>query len=296
MKSILTPTLTSFMVVMVILQWFFGNFPTAFTAFPLNIAIAALWVAALTIAHREMKDRPLVRTLGSGKCSVAAIALFLAGSLITGLTPQAVDPMATDALTRLGLHAFTTSWIFVGIVFLLMTNLTLVILRKGLNKKHHKLRFQLNHVGLWLVLLSAFFGAADTQKVRLMAVKDQPTQQAYNQEGQVSVIDQPITYKTFKAEFFSNGMPSSYRANVLIGKQPVTLEVNKPYAKRWDEDIYLTSYDMANPADARYCIIEVVKQPWRYVTLAGILLMAAAAVLMFIFGADKKEKKHDNVG
>ena len=65
------------------------------------------------------------------------------------------------------------------------------------------------------------------------------------------------------------------------------LEVNHPYSYRLGEDVYLTSYDMASGNESKYCVLQVVIQPWKYIMVAGILMMLAGAVLLFINGPKK---------
>ena len=65
------------------------------------------------------------------------------------------------------------------------------------------------------------------------------------------------------------------------------LEVNHPYAYRLGEDVYLTGYDVAKGNNSEYCILQIVEQPWKYVVVAGILMMLAGAILLFIKGPER---------
>ena len=59
------------------------------------------------------------------------------------------------------------------------------------------------------------------------------------------------------------------------------LRVNHPYQIRFGEDLYLSGYDTVSQ---EYCILQIVREPWRYVTLAGIIMILAGALLLFIGG------------
>jgi hypothetical protein len=74
---------------------------------------------------------------------------------------------------------------------------------------------------------------------------------------------------------------------VTVDSKNVTLRVNHPYNRTLSETIYLISYDGERPTDARYCILEVVREPWRWVTVAGIVMLIAGAILMFIQGKNR---------
>ena len=66
------------------------------------------------------------------------------------------------------------------------------------------------------------------------------------------------------------------------------IEVNDPYTRAFGEDVYLVGYDAAAGSESSYCILEIVREPWKYVTVAGIVLLLAGAVLLFIGGPSKR--------
>ena len=79
----------------------------------------------------------------------------------------------------------------------------------------------------------------------------------------------------------------NYRALIDVDGKKVELRVNHPYRISISEDVYLTSYDRDNP-EPQYCIVEVVRQPWKYLIWAGIVMMMAGGILMFARGKDDK--------
>ena len=105
-------------------------------------------------------------------------------------------------------------------------------------------------------------------------------------------LDYDMELNSFAVEYYPNGRPSRFSANVRLGNENVLLEVNHPYSYRLGEDVYLTGYDITKGNESNYCILQVVKQPWKYVMVAGILMMLAGAVLLFINGA----KAYDKLG
>ena len=105
-------------------------------------------------------------------------------------------------------------------------------------------------------------------------------------------LDSDMELNSFAVEYYPNGRPSRFSANVRLGNESVLLEVNHPYSYRLGEDVYLTGYDVTKDNESNYCILQVVKQPWKYVMVAGILMMLAGAVLLFINGA----KAYDKLG
>jgi hypothetical protein len=61
------------------------------------------------------------------------------------------------------------------------------------------------------------------------------------------------------------------------GKQ-VSISVNHPYSVNMGEAIYLASLSEGS------CVLQIVREPWRYFALAGIILMLAGAFMLFIKG------------
>lgn len=143
-------------------------------------------------------------------------------------------------------------------------------------------------MGLWLALFAGFFGSSDTQVLRIPLYKGEPAREAFDMNGASYYLDYEMELRSFSVEYYSNGRPSRFAADVRLGNEETVLEVNHPYSYRLGEDVYLTGYDVAGGNDSKYCILQVVVQPWKYVMVAGILMMLAGAVLLFINGPRKK--------
>ena len=54
--------------------------------------------------------------------------------------------------------------------------------------------------------------------------------------------------------------------------------VSKSTVSRYLNNVYLVS------ASGEYCVIEVVNEPWKYLSLLGLVMMIAGAAIMFIKG------------
>lgn len=287
MRYIYTTVYISLAVAMQLLT---GNFPVSFLAFPLNIIFAAIWLFILWILYKEYKSSVLTRFLCSSQTSALSIGLFISGCLVIGLFPQLSDATAKThggILASLGCYNFMTSWIFIAILFLLLSNLGMITIHAFQHRKEARWRFILNHTGLWLALFAGFFGSSDTQTLRIPIYKDEPAREAFDMNGAAHYLDYEIELDSFAVEYYPNGRPSRFAANVRLGNEHALLEVNHPYAYRLGEDVYLTGYDVMKGNDSEYCILQVVKQPWKYVIVAGILMMLAGAILLFINGPKK---------
>lgn len=281
---------TGYFVLAAIIQLFTGNFPLPFMAFPLNIVFAVIWLFLLWRLYKEGKKMSFTRFLLSPGTCILSILLFIAGCLVIGLFPQLSEAEAsvrTGILASLGCYNFMTSWVFIAVLFLLLSNLAMITFHAYYNRKNVRGRFLLNHVGLWLALFAGFFGSSDTQVLRIPLYKGEPAREAYDMNGVSYHLDYEMELRSFSVEYYSNGRPSRFAADVRLGDEEAILEVNHPYSYRLGEDVYLTGYDMASGNNSNYCILQVVLQPWKYVTVAGILMMLAGAVLLFINGPRK---------
>lgn len=284
---------TGYLLLAVAMQLFTGNFPVSFLSFPLNIIFAGIWLSILWILHKEYKKSALTRFLSSPQTSVLSIGSFIGGCLVIGLLPQLSDISAKNRegiLALLGCYNFMTSWIFIAILFLLLSNLGMITIHAFQHRKRTRWRFILNHAGLWLALFAGFLGSSDTQTLRIPIYKGEPAHEAFDMNGTSHYLDYEIELNSFTVEYYPNGRPSRFAANVRLGDKKAVLEVNHPYAYRLGEDVYLTGYDVMKGNESEYCILQVVKQPWKYVIVAGILMMLAGAVLLFINGPELYDK------
>lgn len=278
---------TLYLLLAILLQITTGNFPLLFFTFPLNVIFAVIWGYLLWRLYKEGSQLSFTRFLSSSHTSVLCILLLIGGSLVIGLFPQLSDTEAASMpgiAAALGCYNFMTSWIFVAILFLVLSNLGMVIIHASCHRKKAKKRFLLNHIGLWLALFAGFFGSSDVQTLRIPLHAGQPAREAYSMDGSIRYLDYELELHSFDVEYYPNGMPSRFAANVRIGDENKVLEVNHPFNYRFGEDIYLTGYDTRKMNNSQYCVLQIVYQPWKYIIVAGILMMLAGAVLLFING------------
>ena len=247
----------------------------------------------LWMLYKKYKIAKFTRFLYSSQASILSIGLLICGCLIIGLFPQLSDAeakMREGLPAFLGCYNFMTSWIFIAILLFLLSNLAMITIHAYHYRKQARWRFILNHAGLWLALFAGFLGSSDTQTLRIPIYKGEPSREAFDMNGASHYLDYEIELNSFAVEYYPNGRPSRFAANVRLGNEKALLEVNHPYAYRLGEDIYLTGYDVTKGNESEYCILQVVKQPWKYIIVAGILMMLAGAILLFINGPKTDDK------
>ena len=153
------------MAVGLFLQLTIGNLNFGLLRNPVNISLGTI-IVLLIILLSFFRDKAFFGWLSGVPFSITIIGTTLILSLIMGLIPQTSEsPHANnDIYTILGLRTVTSSWTFVLAYLALLLTLGLVISRRLSHFKIRDFAFYLNHFGLWLLLFSTGFGAADLQR------------------------------------------------------------------------------------------------------------------------------------
>ena len=242
-------------------------FPEDFFAFPVNGALVLLAVTGLWVLRKERPASPAVRLLSSPSTTCILLALLVLSCLTLGL---ASSPSPS-------------SWWF----FFLFTDLTLHLLMVfyagAFRRRPHRLRFILIHGGLLLALLGSFAGAPDTAEWRLPVDKKRPTRQAYTPQNGKIYLPHSLQLKDFDVTYYPNGLPQDFRADLLLDQtEDIALSVNHPYALSLTDDLYLVDYE--HTPEPRFCIVQLVRQPWKYVLGTGIWLLLGGCLLLFVQG------------
>ena len=253
-----------------LLRWVVGNVSPQDLTFPLNWALAVAGVVALWVAHREWGERAWMREFRSVDMACALLTLIGLWCVVGGLLP----PMGAESLAgRLGWHNFATSWPFVWLLGLLLAHLECVMLHRLSERGGRKGAFLCVHGGLWLALTAGMVGSADFSDRRAVVGRDKPTRTAYDRSGRESALAYTLQLREFKVDRNpANGTVEQYEAELAVDGEPVNLRVNHPFAAGLAEDLYLVSYDTLAP-QPRYCIVQVVRQPAKYLMVAGIALL-----------------------
>lgn len=267
-----------YLAVAIALQFLTGNIPLSFLSFPLDLILALIWAVVMISIWKTRRKSLFVAFMLSRGATVSAIVLFLGFSLAVGISGQ---------------RELVSTWVFAAVMLYFQTVLLYVILRgwraqtaTGARLGAIRWRFLLNHVGILLAVSSAFWGAPDTEVLRVRAIRDLPVRDAFTMDGTMGWLPFEITLKEFNVDTYSNGVPSMYEARVDVDGEEVVLKVNKPYSVSLGKDLYLVGFDNMYEGDT--CILQVVYEPWRYAALAGVIMMLAGAFLLFAGGPGRR--------
>lgn len=262
----------AYFVLSLLLQLVLGNLNEVFFRFPLSIILLSLWLLLLFYFRKTETGKEL-----SGKrAGLIAIGYAIACSLVVGVTPQLTPEQAAmekGIAALLGCYDFIRSWFMAGAVLLLVSNLWLITLKR-FNRKN--IGFILNHTGLLMVLVAGYCGSADVVKLRAKINTQEPVNTAYRTNGTTALLPFTVFLQDFRVTYYPDKSPMNYTAIVGLngGEQHCNLQVNHPAHYR-GYDLYLISYGDG------YCIIELQKQPWKYLLAGGIILMLGGAVSIF---------------
>ena len=267
-----------YLAVAIALQFLTGNIPLSFLSFPLDLILALIWAVVMISIWKTRRKSLFVAFMLSRGATVSAIVLFLGFSLAVGISGQ---------------RELVSTWVFAAVMLYFQTVLLYVILRgwraqtaTGARLGAIRWRFLLNHVGILLAVSSAFWGAPDTEVLRVRAIRDLPVREAFTMDGTMGWLPFEITLKEFNVDTYSNGVPSMYEARIDVDGEEVLLKVNKPYSVSLGKDLYLVGFDNMYEGDT--CILQVVYEPWRYAALAGVIMMLAGAFLLFAGGPGRR--------
>ena len=254
-----------------IVEVFFGSFPIGIFRFPLNILVLALWMMLIAMMYRGRANSACARFMLSREATWLALAMIVAIGIALGLQRK----------------PSSTAWPVVLSLLFAQSHLLFVILRGWRNKKGIRWRFCMTHVGLLLALGAGFWGAPDREQLRT-PVHHYPSNEAFTMQGEPRRLPYTMELKDFSIEQSENGTPTHYEAQLMVDGKMVTLKVNHPYARTISEKIYLVSFSTSSSGE-RYAIVEIVSEPWQWLSAMGIIMLIAGAMLLFIQGPRKVE-------
>ena len=253
--------------------------------FPVNAALAAATLTMLWVADAEYGKRTAVRLLRSPAAACLLLGITVAWCIVGGLVPPqwASDGNIWQAL---GFGDFPSSWGFRLLVCILLLHLALVVIHRIRQYRWRRdAAFLMLHSGLWLALAAGSIGAADRVEGRAVVTEEAECNTMFLRDGRVLPLGYGMHLTGFEMERSkTDGSIIQYTATIAVDSvEKHAISVNNPYGVRWDEDLYLTSFSASDTSGMLpAAVIMVVREPWKPVSQAGILLLAAG-MLCYVF-------------
>jgi hypothetical protein len=184
-----------------LLQLAVGHFDFALLHAPANfIVLAAL--AGLIALGVQFQDNLIVRWIAGIPLAVTLTVALLLFALYMELTPQLsrLPPQSTDLVSRLGFRMVTSSWPFALLYGMTLVALGMTTLKRCRHFSWRDIPFLFNHLGLWILLASAGFGAADMMRVVMHVDVGETQWRVFNKDGEALELPVAITLKRFTME------------------------------------------------------------------------------------------------
>ena len=265
----------TYVIALVILQLVFGNLEPKMFAFPINFALLVSLIAICAVVEREYGKKQWVKALRSTDLSIISLCLIAVWCVAGGCVPQ-TDAVSSGWLYRTGLTQFATSLPFVGLLALLLVQLTMVTIhRLRRPARQWGFTFIAAHAGLWLALAAGLMGSADMKDLRCIALRGQETRTAYDKKGRINPLPYAVELKDFRVERSeADHSVVQYEAAIALDGARISISVNNPHAATWQDKLYRVSYDHNAPDDGTtYCVLQIVRQPWHAPLCLGITLL-----------------------
>ena len=255
-------------------------------AWPANGIVLAGFLALIALIFILRKKLYAFQFVSTYQAAIPALVYAVVLTIIMGLTRQLKDGT--------WLNNMLSFWPFVLIYVYMAVILGVIILRRLMHLSSWKrdVSFLLNHLGLFIALITATLGNADMQRVKMITTVGEPEWRALTQQGAVKEMPIAIELKKFIMETYDNGSPKRFASEIQIltktGKNiETTVDVNKPYeVDGWK--IYQYGYDTQMGAKSQISILELVSDPWLPLVYTGIYMMLAGAVCMFVIGGRRR--------
>jgi hypothetical protein len=190
----------SIVLVGFLLQLTIGHFDFGLLHNPGNLIALAILAAVIALGTR-FQNEPLVRWIAGIPLAVTLTVALLLFAFYMELTPQLSRPEQTSALVhRLGFKMVTSSWPFVLLYAITLVALGITTLKRLLRFSRQDVAFLCNHLGLWILLVSAGLGAADRIRVVMNVDLGETEWRVFNKDDEALELPVAIHLKRFILE------------------------------------------------------------------------------------------------
>lgn len=236
--------------------------------FPSSAILAVLFLLVAYALHHYAGDTKIVRTLSTMQ---AARILLAIGAVM----------LAVEGTWSIELHK-TALFVIYALVLLLSLAFTIqngMQMRTNMLQKA-KLGFMLNHVGIFLIVWAALFGAPDVSKMKTIINRGESVNVAYTLDGKVMPLPFDISLQDFRIDYYDDDIsPKQFTSSITVGAERMEVSVNNPGSYK-GYTIYQDSYDWEY---GRYSVLQIVRDPWLPFVYLGMALLAIGSV-MLLFG------------
>lgn len=181
-----------------LLQWTIGGIYWDLFAWPVNIVVLALYLLFLLGMHGFRKRVYCFEWLSHYTAAVSSLVCVAIITVVMGLVRQV--PSTDSPADVIGFSKMLSFWPFVLLYFWLVSSLGLTVFRSSFPLKRRRIPFLLNHIGLFVALLTATFGNADLQRLKMITQLGKTEWRATDENGKLTELPLAIELKDFTIE------------------------------------------------------------------------------------------------
>ena len=218
------------LVIGLLLQMTVGAIHWDLFACPVNVIVLVVYIIALVAMHLLRKRVYLFGWLSHYSAAVSSLLWVVGMTVVMGLIRQAPSGHAPADL--LGFSQMISSWPFVLLYFWMVTALGLTILRASFPFRIGRLSFLLNHVGLFVALITATLGNADMQRLKMTTRMGNAEWRATDDKGKLIELPLAIELKDFTIDEYppklmlidnttGKALPEKQPENILVEEIPL---------------------------------------------------------------------------
>ncbi len=272
----------------ILLQLALGPINWSVFAAPVNYIVLAQVLALIGIIYVFRQKLYVFEWMMHASAAVPSLCYAAGLTIIMGLTVQTAQGGIPWLSQMLSFWPFVLIWSWMMLI-------------SGLATLNHLLRWQwreipfiLNHLGVFIAIVSATLGSADVQMLRMNVFEGNEQSLALDDNGKVHQLNFALRLNEFTMESYQNGMPKRFASDISVsstegGNVSGTVEVNKPLKfNGWK--IYQYSYDVKSGPDSQYSVFMLVRDPWLPLVYLGIFMMLAGALCLVVLKYVPKRK------
>ena len=228
------------LVIGLLLQITVGAINWNLFAYPVNVIVLVVYIIALVAMHLLRKRVYLFGWLSHYSAAVSSLLWVVGMTVVMGLIRQA--PSGHAPVDLLGFSQMIASWPFVLLYFWMVTILGLTILRAGFSLKVSRISFLLNHIGLFIALITATLGNADMQRLKMTTRMGSAEWRATDDKGQLIELPLAIELKDFTIDEYPPKLMliDNETGRTLPEKSPVHVLLEEGVTKGTLQDWQLT--------------------------------------------------------
>jgi len=226
-------------------------------AFPMSVIVALVFLIGIYLFRAHHRDSRLYTFITGHRFVVLLMTVVALATAVQGTWN--IDLMHHP--------------VSIALVLVMLFSLALCTI-DGLTKKIGR-SYTLSHLGFFLIIYGAVFGAPDFSNSHMRVSRDISSSYASSDDGLTLPLPMKIQLKDFFIDYYEDGIsPKQYTSILDIDGKTKFTSVNHPCIHK-GFIIYQSDYDHINK---EYSVVGLVRDPWLPLTFLGMLLLAIGAV------------------